>query len=358
MHRSLVAALAIAGAFTAALYAAPAWADNGALAADPRPANPDHIITYRAQVMGTDVNLTIWGEDEKAAAAASEAALDELRRVDKLMSSWLPGSDVSKINAAAGKRAVKVSPEVLKVILKAQVVAQKTGGAFDITVGAFHGLWKFGEDRDGSIPSPEAVKERVEKVGYRDVIVNRRRRTVKLRRRGMRITLGGIAKGYAVDRVVAIMRKRGFADFIIQVGGDLYASGRRGDRAWRVGIRDPRGDRASTFAVAEIENRTFSTSGDYERGFVKDGVRYHHILDPETGRPARKSRSVTVLAKDAFTADAWSTSLFVLGAERGMKIVEAMPDVEAVIVDAQNHIHVSSGLRTKLHILRQPTPGI
>lgn len=335
------------------------WAPASARAGDPvRPKNPDHIIHYRAEVMGTVANLTVWAEDERRAAAASEAVFDELRRVDRLMSSWVKTSDVSRINAAAGRRAIEVSPEVLKVIVKAQTVAKNTGGAFDITVGAFKGLWKFGEDRDGSIPSPAQVRARVERVGYRDVIVNRKKRTVKLRHRGMRISLGGIAKGYAVDRAVAILRARGIVDFILQVGGDLYASGRRGDRKWRVGIRDPRGDRRDTFAVAEVQNRTFSTSGDYERGFIKNGIRYHHILDPETGNPARKSRSVTVLAKDALTADAWSTALFVLGAERGMKIVEKMPELDAVMVDAQNRVHVSSGLRGELHMLRQPTPGI
>jgi thiamine biosynthesis lipoprotein len=246
----------------------------------------------------------------------------------------------------------------LVVIGKAQEAARASGGAFDITVGAFRGLWKFDEDRDGTIPGPAAVKARLPLVGYRGVIVNQRKKTVKLRKKGMRIVLGGIAKGYAVDRAVALLRDRGFQDFILQAGGDLFVSGQRGDRSWRVGIRDPRGQRDATFAVAAVKDMTFSTSGDYERSVIKDGVRYHHILDPATGNPAMRSRSVTVMARDALTADAWSTALFVMGHDKGMALVEKMPDLEAVFVDSGNQIHISSGLQGKVFVLRQPTAGI
>ena len=320
--------------------------------------------------MGTVVDLTLWSDDATGAAAAAEAVFEEFRRLDQLMSNWVDSSEVSRINAAAGERAVPVGDEVLKVIQFSQAVSRKSNGAFDITVGAYRGLWKFDEDIDRTVPSASEVAARRKLTGWRDVVVDARKKTVKLRRKGMAITLGGIAKGYAVDRAVVILRGRGYSNFIMQAGGDLYVSGTKGGQKWRVGIRDPRGGRDATFAITEVQDRTFSTSGDYERGFVKDGVRYHHILDPRTGQPARMCRSVTVSAKDAMTADAWSKPLFILGPERGLKLLKSMPDLQAVFVDNKNQIRttpgmtvvegdikkqLAAGLQGKLLILKRPT---
>lgn len=323
-----------------------------------KPRVPDHIVHHGSQVMGTVVDLTIWTDNEAGAAEAAKAVFEEFQRVDRLMSSWLEDSAVAKINRGAGTKAIVVDEEVMKLVLRAHQAGKLSGGAFDISVGSFRGLWKFDQDIDGSIPADDKVQERAKLVDYRKIALNKKRRSVKLRRKGMRITLGGVAKGYAVDQAVAIMHKRGFVDFIVQAGGDLYASGRRGDRSWRVGIRDPRGNRDASFALAEVSNQTFSTSGDYERSIVVKGVRYHHILDPATGRPAKRSRSVTVLAPDALTADIWSTALFVIGPENGMKIVESRDDMEAVFVDENNALHISTGLQDKLRILKPPSPGI
>ena len=274
------------------------------------------------------------------------------------MSSWLPESDVARVNAAAGKKAIQVDPEVFAVAKRAHEAGKLTSGAFDVTVGAFRGLWKFDEDLDGTIPDAKEVAGRLPLVGYKNLQLNKKAGTLRLKKAGMRLTLGGVAKGYAVDQAVEILHKRGYIDFILQAGGDLYASGQRGDRAWRVGIRDPRGKRDASFALAEVSDRTFSTSGDYERFVVKDGVRYHHILDPKTGYPATRSRSVTVQAKDAITADILSTALFVMGREAGLKLVEKMPDVEAVFVDKDNKVHASSGLKDKIVIIKAPSNGI
>jgi len=161
-----------------------------------------------------------------------------------------------------------------------------------------------------------------------------------------------------VDRAVALMRARGLVDFIVQAGGDLYVSGRHGDRPWRVGIRDPRGPRDAFFAAADVEDHTFSTSGDYERFTIKDGRRYHHIIDPRTGYPATGARSVTIMAKDGITAEILSKTLFIWGPERGMKLIERLPDVEAVIVGTDNKVSVSSGLAGKLVLVHPPTDGI
>ncbi len=344
VRRAVALAIAVAAVATGALAHAEARAEKQA-----------QVRSSRA--MGTRVTVTMWGVDGKLVEAGSAAVFAEFARVDRLMTSWLDSSDVSKINSAAGRRAIPVGEEVFAVIARALDVSRRSQGAFDITVGAFRGLWKFDQDIDGTIPTPAAVKQRLALVGYRGVILDRRKKTVKLRRQGMRITLGGIAKGYAVDRAVAILRGLGINDFILQAGGDLFVAGRRGKRAWRVGIRDPRGARDAIFAIAEIEDRTFSTSGDYERAVLKDGVRYHHILDPATGNPVTRSRSVTVMAPDALTADVWSTALFVMGVERGMKLVNKMANVEAVFVDAGNKVHISPGLDGKVWINKPPTPG-
>jgi thiamine biosynthesis lipoprotein len=182
---------------------------------------------------------------------------------------------------------------------------------------------------------------------------------VYLRKKGMRITLGGIAKGYAVDKCVEILRARGFVDFMVQAGGDMYIAGSKGSRPWVVGIRDPRGPASATFASMAISDHSFSTSGDYERGFVRDGIRYHHILDPRTGEPARMSRSVTVKAHDAFTADAWSKVMFILGWKEATRVIkrEKLKDFEVVWVDHDNNVHISDGLKSSLVIQHPPTPG-
>ncbi len=335
----------------------PSLAHAQALPAPAKATGPSHKVHHGHQVMGTVVDITFWTGDDDGAAKASKAVFDEFMRVDHLMSSWLPDSAVAKINGSAGAKEVVVAPEVMDLIVRARDAGKLSGGAFDISVGAFRGLWKFDQDVDGSIPSEKDVRTRAKLVNYRKIRLNKKRRGVRLQRKGMRITLGGVAKGYAVDQAVAILRKRGFNDFILQAGGDLYASGQPGGRSWRVGIRDPRGARSASFAVAEVKNRTFSTSGDYERSVLVKGTRYHHILDPATGNPATRSRSVTVLTDDALTADIWSTALFVMGPVEGMKIVEAREGMDAVFVGKDNKVHISSGLKGKVNVLKQPTPG-
>jgi thiamine biosynthesis lipoprotein len=307
--------------------------------------------------MGTNVQVTFWTDDEVGAAKGAQLVFDEMKRLDALLTVWGDDSEVSQINAAAGKRAVAVSDETFLIIQRALEISKASKGVFDITVGGFEGLWNFdSQNFDGVVPDPAAVKKRLKLIGWKGVVLDKKKHTVKLKKKGMRITLGGIAKGYAVDRGVQILKDAGFANFIVQAGGDMYVAGTKGGKRWMVGIRDPRGGEGETFAVAAIEDHSFSTSGDYERGFVDDsGVRYHHILDPHTGQPARATRSVTVMAKDAFTADSWSKVLFIQGAEKALPRVEKMDDFDAVWVTASNEVVTSSGLEKKLKILQPPT---
>lgn len=308
--------------------------------------------------MGTECEMTAFHHDETAVEAAFGRGFDELARIESLTTSWRDDSDVSRVNAAAGKSAVVVAPETMEILKKSLWLAERSEGAFDITVGVFKGLWKFDEDKDGTLPRPAEVKKRLRLVGWRDVIVDEAARTVRLRRAGQRINLEGVAKGYAVDAAVRAIRAAGVHNFIVKAGGDLFASGRRPDREWRVGIQDPRGPRGQVIFDLLLSDRAFNTSGDYERFIVKDGTRYHHILDARTGFPSRMARGVTLLAPDAFTADALDTAVFVMGPERGLKLLAEHPGVEAVIVDANNRVHVTPGLEGRIRKRADPTPGI
>lgn len=314
-----------------------------------------HRVEETRVAMGSKLTLIAWVADEAAARSAFEAVFAEFDRLDALLSVWKTGSDVLRINAAAGHEAVLVAPETLEVVETAMDMSERTNGMFDITFGALADVWKFDHDQDGSIPTAAQIAERLPLVGYRNIVLSRRGKTVYLSRPGMRLHLGGIGKGYAVDRSVAILREHGLRDFMIQAGGDLYVAGSKGDRPWRLGIADPRAADGPPFAIVELRDKTLSTSGDYERFFMKDGVRFHHILDLRTGQPARQSRSVTLVTSKAVLADALAKGVFVLGPEQGMVLIERMPDVEGVIVSATNEVLISSGLKDKVTIAHPPT---
>ena len=332
------------------------------LLAQAAPAPEAHVVARTFPVMGTEVTFSAYTADENQADHAFTAAYDEIRRVELLMTDWErpgePESDIVRINKAAGKKAVKVSRETIAVIQKSLDMSARSDGAFDITFAAMHGLWKFDEDMDKSIPTPEEIEQRRKLINWRDVVVNAKAGTVKLRRAGMRMGLGGIAKGYAVDRCAAVLRAAGLQNFMVQAGGDLYVAGRKGNVNWMVGVRDPRGGPRDIIARMPIEDHAFSTAGDYERGFVMNGRRYHHIIDPKTGYPATASREVTIFAPNAFLADALDDSVFILGPKRGMELVDSFPDCATLIVDAQNHVWMSKSLEGKLQRTAAPTDGI
>jgi thiamine biosynthesis lipoprotein len=318
-------------------------------------ATPAALVERTRMAMGSQIHLSAWTHDEPAALSAFEAVFQEFDRLESLMSTWRPDSEIVRLNAAAGDHPVSVSPEVREVLNVAHQVSDWTGGRFDVTFGALTDLWKFDHDQDNQIPDPALVRARLPLIDYRRIIVDDQAGTAFLSRKGMRVHLGGIGKGYAVDRGVMIFRKRGLKDFMIQAGGDLYVGGLRGDRPWRIGIRDPRGPAERSFAALDLSDATFSTSGDYERFFMKDGRRYHHILDLSLGEPARLCRSVTLVTPRAVLADALAKGVFILGPVEGMKLVERLPGIEGVIVGAKNEVLVSSGLKSRLIALAPPT---
>ena len=315
---------------------------------------PPQQISRTHQTMGAEVRLTAWTAYPGQAHDGFAAVFAELDRLDSLLSVWKPGSDVLRLNAAAGERAVAVSPETIELLQAAHKVSLWTDGKFDVTFGALSDVWKFDHDQDGRVPPPEAVAARLPLIDFRAVTVDRAAGTASITRRGVRVHLGGIGKGYAVDRAVSMLHAFGLRDFMVQFGGDLYVAGRAGDEPWRLGIADPRGGPSDSFAVLQLRDATLSTSGDYERFFIDGGTRYHHILDPDTGQPARGCRSVTIIAGSAMLADALSTGVFLMGPRAGMALVERLPDVEAVIVSADNEVLVSRGLGDRLTLIHPP----
>lgn len=304
--------------------------------------------------MGSQLRVRVLTPDPRDAATAIDAVFAEFDRLDALLSVWRPGSDVLRVNGAAGVEPVTVGDDTLAVLETARQISEWTDGSFDVTFGALADVWKFDHDQDNQVPTRAQVDARRPLVDYRAIHIDRPGRTVMLERPGMRLHLGGIGKGYAVERAAAILRDRGYRDFLIQSGGDLYVAGLSQGRPWRLGIADPR-DPAKTFGTLDLSDGTFSTSGDYERSFVRDGVRYHHLLDPRTGYPATGTRSVTIVTNRPVLADGLSTGVFILGPARGLALVERLPDVEAIIVTARNEVLVSSGLRGTFRQLAPPT---
>jgi thiamine biosynthesis lipoprotein len=308
----------------------------------------------REGIMGTRISVKVWvgpgARKEREAREGIERAFERAVEVQERMSPRDPASAVSRINASAGREAVVVDPWTYEVIERSVEVSGTTRGAFDPTWAALEDLWDH-RSPDPAPPTPEQVEQRLGLVGARGILMDPEARTVKLKRKGMRIGLGGSAKGFALDRMAEALHGSGTADFICYAGGDLFVSGRRGDRSWRLGIQHPR-DRGRLLARYSVDrSMAVVTSGDYERFFIHRGVRYHHILDPRTGFPASGTMSVTVLATSGLLADALSTGLFVLGAGEGLEVVEKLEGVEAVFVTAEQRVVCSSGICGALEML-------
>jgi FAD:protein FMN transferase len=304
---------------------------------------PAEVTTVRRDKMTTYVSISIAAPKEPRVLAAIEAGFAEIDRLEPLISEWKPESQVSGIVASAGTAPVKVGDEAFELLTKAQEVSVLTEGAFDVTVGALWGAWDF-RWQEPRIPTAEELSRRTALIDYRKLELDAAARTAFLRDKGMALTLGGISKGFIADRVSAVLTAAGFPDHLIACGGDLRISGRKGGAKWKVGIRDPASP--NVWGTLEAEDEGISTAGNYERFFVKDGVRYHHILDPKSGMPARGVASVTVRAPTSTLADALDTGLFVMGQERGLALAERLPGVEALFfTEPDFSVHATTGLR-------------
>jgi thiamine biosynthesis lipoprotein len=319
-------------------------------------------VTGEAKAMGTHLTYAAFTTptvDATKTRAAFDDATAEIVRVERLMTTWRPDSEISKINAAAGKAPVAVSQETYDIVAEAVHAAEISEGTFDITFESLHGLWKFDEDLDPHPPTDAQIKAKLPLLNYKHIKLDAAKHTVMLDRDGVKIGLGGIAKGYAVDRASAVLKKAGLSSFFVQAGGDLYTSGKKADGSdWLAGIRDPRGRDGDYFVMLPVTDHAFSTAGDYERSYIVGDKRYHHIIDPRTGYPATASRSVTIWAPTALLADEIDDAVFILGPDKGLKLVESIEGVAAVIVDAKNNVYVSKRLEGKLRFVHPPTDGL
>lgn len=297
-------------------------------------------------IMGTAVTVQLWADDRAQGAAAMAAVMAEMQRIDRCYSPHRADSELSLVNQLAALRPVRIGDEFFQLLARAVEFSRLSGGAFDITYASAGALYDY---RAGVAPDDISLARAVQAIGWRQLELDPLQPAVRFRRPGMRIDLGGFAKGHAVDRSVRLLQRHGIRHAIVSAGGDSRLLGDRRGRPWTVAIRDPR-DADGVVALLPLQDLAVSTSGDYERCFVRDGVRHHHLIDPRSGRSPLHVRSVTIVAPDGITAEAMGKAVFVLGPERGLRLVEAMPEVDAVVVDADGRLHTSAGFES----LRSP----
>jgi thiamine biosynthesis lipoprotein len=292
-------------------------------------------------IMGTAISVELWSDNRTDSEAAMDAVMEEMHRIDRSMSPHKIDSELSRINRDAGTQAVPLSREMFDLLARAEHFSRLSDGAFDISYAAAGRLYDY---RLRKRPSAAALAQARAAVGWRNVVLDARAQTVRFAQPGMCIDLGGFAKGYAVDNAARLLHQCGIANANISAGGDSRVMGDRRGRPWTIGIRDPRQPDA-VVALLPLEDTSISTSGDYERFFdEEDGTRVHHLIDPATGESPTSVRSVTILGEDGLTTEAFSKCVFVLGVERGLQLIEAQHNVDAVVVDATGVLHYSSGL--------------
>jgi thiamine biosynthesis lipoprotein len=300
-------------------------------------------------MMGTRVSVELWSDDPAQAEAGKAAVFAEMDEVNRLMNPWDPESELSRMNREAHKHPVKVSGPVFDVITRSLHYSRLSGGAFDIS---FASAGQYYDYRAGVSPDEETLGEVVNKIDYTSIRLDPEASTVAFAVEGLQVDLGGIAKGYAVDKSIEALIDLGIVSAVVSAGGDSRILGNLGERPRTIGIRHPR--KKDEFAVLiPLEDTAISTSGDYERFFIDaEGRRVHHILDPKTGKSSGAVQSASVLARQAVDSDALSTTTFVLGVERGLALINSLPDVDAIIIDDSGLLHYSEGL------LREDPAGV
>jgi len=318
---------------------------------------------YRSDqfLMDTLISITVYGKNQELLRKAVAAAYAEMRRIAELADGFpQPGtaawrnSDICRINDQAGKAPVHVDNDTVAMLLLAQKYTRLSNGAFDVTVGPLMELWGFG-GKNPHLPSPEQISEALKLVSSEDVIVNEQDRTVFLRRTGMKLDLGAVAKGYATEKAARILVQHGIDKALIDAGGNIRVIGRNSRNSpWQIGIKDPRKSDAIV-AILPLVDTSAVTSADYYRAFEEQGKRYHHILNPRTGYPATHTISTTVITKDAGLADILSTVFFVLPADKSLELAATIPGVELFLVTADRLIRHSATLPGTIEVLKGET---
>lgn len=296
---------------------------------------------FSDSAMTTPVTLEVWADNRQQADVLWGAVFAEFTKVDEVMSRYRDGSELSRVNRVAADQPVRVSQALFDVLWKASEISGLSDGAFDISFASVGYLYDYRERRQ---PDDASVKAGLANINYRDIELDDEALTVHFRKPGLMLDLGGIAKGYAVDQGIRVLQRAGVSHARLSAGGDMRLLGDRRGRPWMVGVRDPR-QRDKQAVVIPLSDTAISTSGDYERFFIdEDGERVHHILSPSTGRPVGEVQSVTIIGEDAMTTDALSTAVFVLGAKRGLELIDTLEGIDAVIIDGNRRMHYSRGL--------------
>ncbi len=309
----------------------------------------DKVFRKSKMLMDTVVTITVVTDSDSNAEKAIDNSFAVIEKIENLLNFYSDKSEVSGINKNAGTNPVKVSPETMEIIEKAIQISELTQGRFDITIGPVMELWNFHNKKK---PDDRTIKSRLHLVGYKSIAINKAGSTVYLKKNNMKIDLGGVAKGYAADKAVEELKKNGIKSGLVAIAGDIKAFGLKPDgRPWKIGIKNPRqkGQDDEIIAVMELTDMAISTSGDYERYFIEDGKRYHHLLNPKTGYPADSGQSVSIITKDGAIADPLSTGIFIIGHEKGIKLLEENK-ISGFMVDKEGMIHITSDLRGKIEI--------
>ena len=305
------------------------------------PAHADWVRRVVDGIMGTRITVELWADDATKAEPAIDAVLDEMRHIDDSMSTYKPTSEVSLVNAKAADGPMRISKELFDLLTTAKEYSVITDGAFDITYASVGYMYDF---RKHIRPDEAQIGKALPAINFRHVLLDPKNQTVQFSQKGVRIDLGGIAKGYSVDRGIEVLKARGFTRAYVSAGGDSRIIGDRFGKPWMVGIRDPRKGDGEVITRIPLADAAISTSGDYERFFEENGVRYHHIIDPHTGHSASKVRSATVIGPYATRTDGLSKTAFVLGPERAMEIYNRIDDIDAIIVKLDGTVIYSKGI--------------
>ncbi|MEK6742070.1 MAG: FAD:protein FMN transferase [Nitrospirota bacterium] len=292
-------------------------------------------------IMGTQVSITVVAQTAEQGEAAIEAGMAEVRRFDAMMSLYKDDSEITRLNLAAGKQPVRVSPEMIEAVEQAAEISRRSGGVFDVTIGPLVVLWQM-RLKEGKIPSDEEISRVRPRVNFRNISINKKDSTIFLKRSGMIMDLGGM-KGYIADQVAGLIKRRGITNALIALAGDIWALGHREDgKPWRIGVQHPR-EKDRTLAVLELSDQYVCTSGDYERFIIKEKKRYHHIIDPRTGKPSTGVVSVTLVGKKGALIDPLAKVPFILGVEKGLGLIREY-GAEAIIVDDQGKVTSTAGI--------------
>jgi thiamine biosynthesis lipoprotein len=306
------------------------------------PAHADWVRRVTDGIMGTRITVELWADDKEKADHAIDAVLQEMRHIDDSMSTYKPTSEVSQVNAKAADGPMRISKELFDLLTSAAQYSVITDGAFDITYASVGYMYDF---RKHVHPDEAQIDKALPAVNFRHVLLDPKNQTVQFSQKGVRIDLGGIAKGYSVDRGIEVLKSMGVTRAYVSAGGDSRIIGDRFGKPWMVGIRDPRKGAGEVISRIPLVNAAISTSGDYERFFEENGVRYHHIIDPHTGHSASKVRSATVIGPYATRTDGLSKTAFVLGPEKAMEIYNRIDDIDAIIVKLDGSIIYSKGIQ-------------